>query len=127
VGGATGIRAGGHKISGPAVVGFDFMNCELAPDDLQECEGLERSDFKSLAAADVATGDEVVFSHHVGLSLGETGAVSLVGVSGQLGPFAPHDPVDLVVAGLAAVRTNEGVCPLLIGFGKKIAFFHHWL
>jgi hypothetical protein len=92
---------------------------------LKEGQGLQLGDFKSLAAANVAAGCEVVAAHHVGLRLSEAGPVALVGVAGQLGALAADDPADLMVAGLAAMRANQGVRLLFGGFGKKIAFFHH--
>jgi hypothetical protein len=88
---------------------------------------LQLGDFEAFAAANVAAGYEVISAHHVGLGFGEAGPVSFIGVAGQLRPFAPHNPIDLVLAGLAAVRADKGMSFGFIGFGKKIAFFHHWV
>jgi len=93
--------------------------------ELQKGEGLQLGNFEALAAADVAASYEVVAADHVGLGFGETGTVALVGVAGQLGSLAANNPVDLVFAGLAAVGANQGVGFRFIGFGKKIALFHH--
>uniref|UniRef100_E6Q079 Uncharacterized protein n=1 Tax=mine drainage metagenome TaxID=410659 RepID=E6Q079_9ZZZZ len=92
---------------------------------VEECDGLERGDLEAFAAAYVAAGDLIVATNHVGLSLGEAGAVTLIGVAWQLGALAADDPLDHVFAGLAAVRAIEGVFALFGGFCKKIAFFDH--
>jgi len=87
---------------------------------------LKLGDFKSLPTADISAGHKIVATHHVGLRFGEPGPIPLVGVSGQLRSFPPNYPVDLMFTRLAAMRANQRVRLLLIGFGKKIAFFHHW-
>ena len=92
---------------------------------LKEGQALQLGDFEALAAADVAAGQEIVAADHVGLGLGESGAIAVVGVAGQLGALAADDPVDLVFAGLAAVRTGQGVSLGFVGFGEKFAFFHN--
>ena len=92
---------------------------------LEECQRLQLGDFKTLAAADVGAAYEVVAAHHVGLGFGKAGAVALVGIAWQLRALAANDPVDLIFAWLAAVGANQSVSLLLVGFGKKIAFFHH--
>jgi hypothetical protein len=92
---------------------------------LEKGQGLELSDFKAFAAANVAAGDHVVAANHVGLGFGEAGPVALVGIAWQLSAFAPDNPVDDVVAGLAAMGANEGVSFLFVGFREKFAFFHH--
>ena len=104
--------------------GFPIADVEHG---LEEGQSLQLGDLEAFAAADVAAGDHVVAADHVGLSLGESGAVAFVGTAWQLRPFAPDHPIDDVVAGLAAVRADKGVGLLLIGFGKKIAFFHNQL
>jgi hypothetical protein len=88
---------------------------------------LQRGDLEALAAANVSAGDHVISPHHVGLRLGKARTVPVIGVARQLSPLAPDYPTDLVIAWLATVRTDQCVCSLLIGFGKKFAFFHNWV
>ena len=110
-------------------VPFANLSSEPAPfsTGLQERQCLQRGDLKALAAANVAAGHHVVAAHHVGLRLGKSGSVAVVGVARQLRPLAPYDPTDGVIAWLAAVRTDQRMGTLLVGFGKKIAFFHNWV
>ena len=90
----------------------------------QEGDGLELGDFEGFAAAHVGAGQLVVATNHVGLGLGEAGAVALVGVAGQLVPFTANDPGDFVLAWLAAFGACDGVAALLGGLVEKIPFFH---
>src|SRR5271163_2429652 len=82
---------------------------------LKKCQRLQLGNFEAFAAAHIAAGYEIVAPHHVGLCFGESGPVALVGIARQLGALTPDYPVDLVFAGLAAVRANQRVCLLLIG------------
>jgi len=91
---------------------------------VEKGDGLERRDLKGFAATNVRAGELVVAADHIGLRLGELGAVALICVTGELGTFAPHDPGDLVFAGLSAFGTGEVVCSRFSGLVEKVAFFH---
>src|ERR1700686_5103139 len=52
--------------------GFGFFSGLI----VDKCQGLKPDDFERLAAADVGAGQLVVAAHHVGLRLGESGAVA---------------------------------------------------
>jgi len=91
---------------------------------LEEGYGLDSGDLEALAAADVFACDHVVAAHHIGLGLGEAGAVALVGMAGQGVLFAADEPAELILVGLAAVGAGEGVVALLGTLVKKITFFH---
>ena len=86
---------------------------------------MELGDFEALAATDVGAGKEIVAADHVWLGLGESGAIAIVGVAGQLGALAADDPADLIFAWLAAMGTGQGVSLGFVGFGEKFAFFHN--
>ena len=91
---------------------------------LEEGDGLDSGDFEAFAAADIFAGDHVVAADHVGLRLGEAGAVALVGVAGQAGFLAADEPSELVLGRLAAMGTGERVRALLGPLVKKFPFFH---
>lgn len=91
---------------------------------LQEGDGLDSGDFEALAAADIFAGDHVVAADHIGLRLGEAGAVALIGVAGQSTLLAADEPAQFVVASLSAVGAGEHVVALLGALVKEIAFFH---
>src|ERR1035437_1386939 len=90
----------------------------------QEGHRLQGADLEGFAAADVGAGQLFVASYHVRLCLGELGAVALVGAAGQLGPLAPDDPGDLVLARLPALGTGQRVGALLGRLVEVVAFFH---
>lgn len=96
------------------------LNCLF----VQECEGLEAGDLKGLAATDIRARELVIATNHVGLGLGELGAVALIGMARELCSFAANDPGDFVVARLAAFGTGEGVGSSLGGFVEEVTFFH---
>jgi len=87
---------------------------------------LELRNLEWLAAADVGAGELVIAANHVGLGLGEAGAVAFVGVARQLGPLAPDYPAYLVLAGLAAFGTGKSVFPHFSCFVEEFTFFH-WI
>jgi len=105
-----------------SVVGLPIVHSRWRP--LEKSQRLQRCNLEALAAADIAAGHHVVAADHVWLGLGEAGPVAVVGIARQLSPLAPDDPIDRVIAWLAAVWADQGVGSLLIGFCKKIAFFH---
>ena len=74
------------------------------PMRLDEGYGLDAGDVEALAAADVLAAYEVVAADHVALSLGEAGAVAVVGAAAQLGFLAADEPGELIFALLAAAR-----------------------
>jgi hypothetical protein len=91
---------------------------------LDKGDGLNAGNLKSLTAADILASDHVVPANHVALGLGEAGAVSVIGSAGQLILFSPHDPPELVLALLSAVRAGHGVGPLFRTLIEKVPFFH---
>ena len=91
---------------------------------LEERHGLDAGDIEAFAATDVFAADEVVAADHVGLGLGEAGAVALVGAAAELGFFAADEPSELVLALLAAVRTGHGVGSGFRPLVEKISLFH---
>src|SRR6185369_3670155 len=91
--------------------------------------GLDAGDLKPLAATHVLAHKHVVFADHIGTRLGELGLVALVGAAGELLPLGSHEPRNLVVASLAAMRAGQVVRLLLLSLVVKIALFHknQWL
>src|SRR6185503_21384832 len=66
----------------------------------------------------------IINQDHVGLGLGEAGAVALVGSAGQAVALFADDPAELVLALLLAHGAVQGVGGGGFGFGEKIALFH---
>jgi len=64
----------------------------------QKGHRLQSADLEGFTASDVGARQFFIASYHVRLSLGELGAVSLVGAPGQLRTLAPHHPHNLVFA-----------------------------
>jgi hypothetical protein len=92
---------------------------------LGENHGLHSGNFKSLAAAHVFAGHQVVFSEHVGTRLGEAGAIPFIGPpAGKLALLGAHHPRHLVLSGLVAMWTVQGCWFLFRALVEKIAFFH---
>lgn len=87
-------------------------------------DGLDSSYFEALTATNVFAANQVVAANHVGLGLGEAGAVSLVGSARELCFFAPNQPVQFVLSRLRAVRACHGVRPHLCPFIEKFTLFH---
>src|SRR2546430_7244806 len=73
----------------------------------QERHGLNSCHLEALTATDIFAGDHVILTHHVGARLSELGAVALVRAWRQLTFVRAHQPRQLVISGLPAVRTNE--------------------
>ena len=87
-------------------------------------KGLQPYDLEGLAATDVGAGQLVVATHHVGLGLGKTRAVALIGVARQLCALPAHYPGHAVFARLPALGAGKGVCALLRGLCEKLPLFH---
>src|SRR5579863_4414155 len=85
---------------------------------------LQANNLERFAAADVGAGQFVIAAHHVGLGLGETGAVALVRLARQLRSLAADDPRNLVFVGLPAFRTGKDVRAQLRALGKEFPLFH---
>ena len=98
-----------------------YCSCYL----IQKRHRLDSGNFKALAATDVFTHDHIVAANHIGLRLGELGAIALVGAAGELLLLGPHQPCKFVFTSLTAVGTRERVCLLGFFFVEKIAFVHH--
>jgi len=86
---------------------------------------LQCADLEGLAAAHIGAGQLVVAADHIGLGLGEAGAIALIGTARQLRAFATDDPCDFVFSRLATAGTGQGVGANFGGFVEKIALFHH--
>src|SRR6185437_1801949 len=84
----------------------------------------DAGEFKSLATANVLAGHLIFSKHHVGLRLGKTCPVALIGARGHSVFLAPDQPVQLILRRLAAVRTGQSMWALLWFLVVKIAFFH---
>jgi hypothetical protein len=91
---------------------------------LNKSQRLQAGDFERLAAADVGAAELVVATDHVGLGLGELGAVALIGMARKLRLLAPDDPGYLVLSTLAALGAGEGVGALLCRFVEEITLIH---
>src|SRR5208282_6048199 len=72
---------------------------------LEKRDALHARNLKALAAAHVLAHQHVVAPQHVGLRLGELGAVALVRPRRQTLLLHPHQPLDLILRRLMAVRT----------------------
>ena len=68
--------------------------------------------------------DPTITPDHIALGLGKACAVTLIGSAGNLLFLASHQPADLVLGRLPAVRAGHGVGSLFRPFIKEIAFFH---
>ena len=93
----------------------------------EEGQRLERRNFERLTATDISALELIVAANHIGLGLGEAGAVTLVGAARQLRALAANDPGDLVIASLSALGAGEVVRPLFRCFVKEFPLFHRWL
>jgi hypothetical protein len=86
---------------------------------------LDAGDIEAFAATDILAGEYIIGANHVTLGLGETGAIPFVCVAAELVLLTAHEPPDLILAWLTAVRTGQGVGSLLGAFVEKVAFFHY--
>src|ERR1700679_2404624 len=75
----------------------------------EKSQRLELGDLEWLAAADVGAGELVVTPDHIGLGLGKSRAIALIGVAGNLRTLAAHHPSDFVLGGLAAFGAGQVV------------------
>ena len=91
---------------------------------LKERDGLNACHFKALAAAHILARNYVVAAHHVGLGLGEAGAIALISIPRKSVLFAPHEPAQLIIASLPAMGTGKHVIALFGSLVKKFPFFH---
>lgn len=91
---------------------------------IQKRHRLDSGHFKALAAADVFAHDHVVAADHIGLGLGEFGAVALVGAAGELLLLGAHQPCELILASLTAVRARKRMGLPGFLFVEKIALVH---
>jgi hypothetical protein len=93
---------------------------------LQKRDALDARNLKSLSAAHVLAHHHVVSPQHVRLRLGELRAVAIVRPRGQTFLLHAHQPLDLILRRLMAMRTTQ-ICRLLIGlFVKKFALIHKY-
>jgi hypothetical protein len=100
------------------------MDCGSPLHVLKKGYGLQARYVEPLSAADVLASGNVVFAHHIGLSLGEACAIPFVCVSGELGLLTADQPGNFVLFGLATVGASERVFALFGTFVEEIAFFH---
>ena len=91
-----------------------------------ERQGLQARDFKWFTATDVHTRELVISPNHIGLRLGELGAIALVRMTGKLSALSTNHPGDLVVSGLSTLGTDKVVGSCFGGLVEKVAFFHCW-
>ena len=91
---------------------------------LEKGYSLDAGDLEALATADVLARQLIVLADHVALPLGKPGPVALIGAAGHLGLLTAHQPADLVLVRLAAMRAGESMGLLLRLFVVKITFFH---
>jgi hypothetical protein len=91
---------------------------------LKERDGLYAGDLKWPAASRIDAGNLVVATHHVALRFGELGAVALIGAARHLAFLAAHQPLQLILARLAAVRAGKRVLARLRPLVKEVAFVH---
>src|SRR5262249_49286851 len=91
---------------------------------VEESDRLYGRDVEALTATHVLAHHDVVFAKHVGASLGEASAITIIGAGRKTTFFGANDPVDLILGRLVAVRAIE-ICWLLVGpFVEKLALFH---
>jgi hypothetical protein len=92
----------------------------------KEGHALHARDLKAFAATYVLAGHHVIAPQHVGLRLGELGAIPVVSPGRQAFLFGPHEPLNLVFGGLLAVGASQGRWLFIGTLVEKIAFFHFW-
>jgi hypothetical protein len=91
---------------------------------------LNSHDIEAFSAPDILAAHRIIASDHVALRFGKTSPVAVVGSARQLRFFPPHDPLDLILSLLPAVRTSHHMRTLFRPLFKKISFFHaapRWL
>src|SRR5690349_16289945 len=91
---------------------------------LKERDGLKTYYLEPLATPDILAPDQVISAHHIALRLRKPSPVAFIGAPRNLALFPAHNPADLVIAGLAAVRTSQRVRSLLRPLVKKVPLFH---
>src|SRR5271170_4347425 len=91
---------------------------------LDKSHRLDASHIKPLPAADVLAAYKVVPSHHITLGLGKPGAVPVISSTRQLSLLPPHQPGQLVLPLLPAMRAGHDKSTLFRPFIKKMAHFH---
>src|SRR5262249_30621127 len=79
----------------------------LAAALLKKCHGLDAGDLEALAAAHVLADHHVVTAQHVGLRFRELGPIAIVGTRRQRLFLGAHQPLNLVLRSLMAVRTVQ--------------------
>ena len=91
---------------------------------IQKRYRLNSRHLKPFAAADVLAHHHIFAAHHVGLGLGELGAVALVGPRRKRFFLGTHQPGQLILVDLPAMRAVQGMG--LFGFllVKKITLVH---
>jgi hypothetical protein len=105
-------RARRHGFSGTIILLFE------------ESDGLHAGNFEPFATTHVLTGHEVVTANHIGLSLGELGAIAIVGAGRKLLLFAANQPAEFIFASLPAVGTSQIGHAGFRPFIKEVTFFH---
>src|SRR5215472_14482569 len=91
---------------------------------VEESDRLYGRDVEALTATHVLAHHDIVFAKHVGASLGEASAITIICPGRKTALFGANDPIDLVFGRLVAVRAIE-ICRLLVGpFVEKFALFH---
>src|SRR5438270_13581707 len=85
---------------------------------------LNPHNIKALSAPHILAPHRVVPPNHIALCLGKTSPVAVIGPSRQLRLLPPHNPINLILALLSAVRTRHHVRPLLRLLIKKVPLFH---
>jgi hypothetical protein len=90
----------------------------------KKCDALNAGDLEALAAADVLAHHHVVTAQHVGLCLGKLRSIAFVDPRRQTLFLRAHQPLNLILRCLMAVRTIQCRGLLVRTFIKKIALFH---
>jgi len=91
---------------------------------LDERDRLNPDHIKPFPAPDILAAHWVIAPDHVALCLGETRPVAVISPAWQLRFLSAHNPLDLILSLLPAVRTGHHMRTLLWPFIKKIALFH---
>src|SRR5579859_5461603 len=94
------------------------------PTLLQKRDALHAGNLKAFAATHVLAHHHVVAPQHVRLRFGELGTVPLVGPRRQRLLLGAHQPLDLILGRLMAVRTTQVGRLLVRFFIKKFALIH---
>jgi hypothetical protein len=91
---------------------------------LQKCDRLHSGHVEPLATANVLARGQIVPAHHIGLRLGESRPVALIGTTAKLCLLPADEPSKFIFVRLTAVWARQQVGALLRLFVEKVALFH---